>query len=122
MIEAEFTVPQVSAILGLPLKVINNVIDRELAGMPVVARRGRSRVVTVDGMLAIGLLASLAKQLIPGFRQAIVRKALSAGSNCTRVDEDGVMVELSKHRKRLTAGLARLRCLQAQSPAVPRRL
>jgi hypothetical protein len=103
MSEPEFTVPQVSAMLSLPPKAINNLIDRELGALPGTSSRIEGRTITAKGLLAIELLAALAQKLVPGFRLRMVRKSLACDAGSLRVDEDGVVVELAKHREKVDA-------------------
>ena len=111
--EPVFTVPQVAAILDLPVKTVNNVIDRELADQAVVRTTDGSRSVTEGGLFAVELLWAWSRRLVPEFRLMVVRKVLAAGPGCMKVDEDGVVVELSKHRQKTKAGIARLRQAEA---------
>jgi uncharacterized protein (DUF433 family) len=113
MSEPEFTVPQVSAMLSLPPKAINNLIDRELGALPGTSSRIEGRTITAKGLLAIELLAALAQKLVPGFRLRMVRKSLACDAGSLRVDEDGVVVELAKHREKVDARMARLRQAEA---------
>jgi uncharacterized protein (DUF433 family) len=109
----DFTVPQVSAMLSLPAKAVNNVIDRELADLPGTSSRAEGRIVTARGLLAIELLVALAHKLVPSFRLRMVKKSLACDSNSLSVDEDGVVVELAKHREKVKARMARLRQAEA---------
>ena len=111
--EPMFTIPQVAAILDLPVKTVNNVIDRELADHTVVRTSDGSRSVTEGGLFAVELLWAWTRRLLPDFRLSMVRRVLAAGPGCMKVDEDGVVVELSKHREKTKAGIARLRQAEA---------
>lgn len=113
MSEPVFTVPQVSAMLSLPPKAINNLLDRELAALPGTSSRIEGRNVTAKGVLAIELLVALAQKLVPNFRLRMVQKSLACDSGSLRVDEDGVVVELAKHREKVNARMARLRQAEA---------
>jgi uncharacterized protein (DUF433 family) len=114
--EREFTVPQASAILGLTSKQVNNALDRELvaelAALRLVRTRAGHRIISSSGLLALKLANAWADRFLPQFRRKLLRKALAAGPKSETVREEGIVVELAKHREIVSGGMAKLRAAE----------
>lgn len=112
--QREFTVPEVSAILGLPVKEINNAVARTLRPLGVARQSGGSLSVTGKGVFALAMLKAISKWFVPDVRQKLLKQALSASTDeNVSVEKGCVMVNIAEYREQANQGANRLRSAEA---------
>ncbi len=101
-----FTATQVSVIADVPLKAVNQYLDRDLSGMGVAAIGGGFRHVRPEGLLAIRLVHEFIDSFSNAKRIELVRKHLSKPSAKSIALDDGkIEVSVEPARATVAAGL-----------------
>jgi uncharacterized protein (DUF433 family) len=100
-----FTVPQASAITGVPRKLVDQYLDRELHQLS--ANGARFKAVRKDGLLALRLNYDYAGLFKERLRLDVIRQA--AVTRNKYVSVSGLMVPIDVARSTVNAGLARFR-------------
>jgi hypothetical protein len=71
--ERLFSPAEAAALTELPLKAVNNAIDKEIVPAADSAGRGSGRWLTVCGLLALSLERRLSSMLVPDERRKLFR-------------------------------------------------
>jgi uncharacterized protein (DUF433 family) len=103
------SVVQASIITGVPVKTINQYIDRDFASLQLASLQGGVRVVTADKVLAIRLAYEFADTLTVAARTQLINVAL-AMPRAKRINLEGgkIIVPVDLARAQVRAGLVRL--------------
>jgi uncharacterized protein (DUF433 family) len=103
-----FTPTEAAALTRLPLKAVNNAIDKQI--VPTVESRGgdAARRLRVTGLLALALERRLSSYLVPGKRRILFR-FIEARPYLKRSSAGLLKIDLSEPRQQLAAALRALR-------------
>ena len=103
------TVAQASVITGVPVKVINQYIDRDFAGLQLAVLQGGVRSISTDKVIALRLAFDFADTLTVAARTQLIQVAL-AMPRAKRIKLDGgnVIVPVDFARSSVKAGSKRM--------------
>lgn len=105
--EREYTVPQVSAILGLSQQEVNNALERDLKPFGVAKLGQGIRMVSTKGLMALELLRAFAKMFQPGLRSLLIKEALRSPTK-QKVSAENVVVYIAEYMKSVRRRKSRL--------------
>ncbi len=100
-----FTPTEAAVLTGLPLKAVNNAIDKKTIA---VAARG-SRLVDARGLVSLALERRLADRLAPELRREVFDALAGSLRNVVSLEGGLVKIDLRELRRELTAALRDLR-------------
>ena len=115
-----FSPAEAAALTELPLKAVNNAIDKEIVSAADSAARGSGRWLTACGLLALSLERSLSSVLVPDERRKLFR--IVEEQPYLKQSSRGLLrIDLRRTRQELAGAIRRLRQIRAlvdSNPAV----
>jgi uncharacterized protein (DUF433 family) len=103
----KFTTAQASAVLGIPQKQINHLID-DLAPLGLATAGQGERSIEYKGLLALSLAQELTDHVRADLRAPTLRGAVFSGAKYITVPDTSLLVLTKPHRDRVTGGLRAL--------------
>lgn len=107
-----FSPAEAAALTELPLKAVNNAIDKEIVPAADSAGPGSGRWLTAGGLLALSLERRLSSILVPDERRKLFRK-VEERPYLKRSSKGPVRIDLRRTRRKLAAAIWRLRQIRA---------
>lgn len=107
-----FSPAEAAALTGLPLKAVNNAIDKEILRAANSAGRGSGRWLTASGLLALSLERRLWSVLVPNERRKLFRM-VEERPYLKRSSKGPLRIDLRRTRRELAAAIWRLRQIRA---------
>jgi len=106
-----FTPTEAAVVTGLPIKTVNNAIDKKTVATVSEAGRagGSSRLLDLQALLSLTLERRLANRLVPETRRELFAALAQTRRNAVSLDGGFLKVDLKEPRRELAASLRRLR-------------
>jgi uncharacterized protein (DUF433 family) len=110
--EALYTPTEAAVLTRLPLKAVNNAIDKNL--VPTMVRTGDTlRLLDARGLLALALEQRLANRFFPELRRRVFDALAASSRKVLSLDGGLVQIDLSEPRCELAASIRALRRARA---------
>jgi uncharacterized protein (DUF433 family) len=103
-----FTATEAAALTQLPLKAVNNAIDKRLVPTAEVRGEDAGRRLRVTGLLALTLERQLSSFLLPAIRRRLFR-LVEARPYLKRASKGALRIDLREPRRELAVALRSLR-------------
>src|SRR6185312_6631071 len=107
MHHALFTPTEAAVLTGLPVKAVNNAIDKKTIAAAAGAHGGR--LVNSDGLVSLALERRLTDRLAPDLRRQVVHALAGARRDVVALEGGLVKVDVRQLRRELAASLRDLR-------------
>jgi uncharacterized protein (DUF433 family) len=105
----DYSTAEAAAITGVPLRIVNHYISRELAELGIAVWGDGKRTISHDGLVALRMAWDYPKSLAAGSRVDAIRQALEAPRKTHLVLERGeVVVRVGAARRAVADGLRKL--------------
>ena len=115
-----FTPAEAAALTSLPVKAVNNAIDRKTIPLPRARRGGAGgRLLDVNALMSLTLERRLADRLAPALRRQVFAAMASAPRGPLLLDGGLLTIDLRPPRRELAALLRRLRRARAAVDSDP---
>jgi uncharacterized protein (DUF433 family) len=116
-----FTPAEAAAVTRLPLKSVNNAIDKKTIPAQTVRRRGQPvRLVDVSALVYMRLEARLVRDTTPAFRRRLFQAIAAAQGNAAESVEVGALrVDLAGPQQEVREGIEALRRAEALAETDP---
>jgi len=109
-----FTPTEAAVLTRLPLKAVNNAIDRKTVAAVPGRRAGRvTRLVDFSGLLSLTLERRLADRFAPELRREVFEALGNAGRDSVLIDGGFLKIDLREPRRELAAAMRALRRARA---------
>jgi uncharacterized protein (DUF433 family) len=107
---ALYTPTEAAVLTGLPLKAVNNAIDKKTVPAVTAGRKGTSsRLLDRRGLLALALERRLADRLAPETRREVFDALAQSTGNTVSLEGGLVKIDLRQPRRELASSLRDLR-------------
>jgi uncharacterized protein (DUF433 family) len=109
-----FTAAEAAALTRLPLKAVNNAIDRKTVATIAGGRAGHAaRLLNLHGLMSLTLERRLADRFVPELRRAVFDALASGSRNRVSLEGGFLTIDLREPRRELAASLRKLRRVRA---------
>jgi uncharacterized protein (DUF433 family) len=109
-----FTAAEAAALTRLPLKAVNNAIDRKTVATIAGGRAGHAaRLLDLQGLMSLTLERRLADRFVPELRRAVFDALASGSRNRVSLEGGFLTIDLREPRRELAASLRKLRRVRA---------
>jgi len=106
-----FTVAEAAVLTRLPLKAVNNAIDKR--AVATVAGGRAARLLDLHGLMSLTLERRLADRFAPELRRAVFDAVASGSRNRVSLEGGFLTIDLREPRRELAASLRKLRRVRA---------
>jgi len=106
-----FTAAEAAVLTHLPLKAVNNAIDKK--AVATVAGGRAARLLDLHGLMSLTLERRLADRFAPELRRAVLDAVASGSRNRVSLEGGFLTIDLREPRRELAASLRKLRRVRA---------
>jgi uncharacterized protein (DUF433 family) len=109
-----FTAAEAAVLTRLPLKAVNNAIDKKTVATIAGGRVGHAaRLLDLHGLMSLALERRLADRFAPELRRAVFDALASGSRNRVSLEGGFLTIDLREPRRELAASLRKLRRVRA---------